>query len=859
MNDEEDPAIASMRAEADYIGGVWIDGEFYAEGKRASRAQTKEEATYGVFGNFEDRNTRSSRIGSASLAKPMRFVGGNLYKSADVANKYREQDGPEDSVAQAAPEDNMNEDDEEPVEKTGLELRREQRLKREKERREREKAEGVGPKKRRPRKVKADREFASFQKLSGGLGLRMLQKMGYEGGALGKHGTGIVNPVKTKLRPQQMGLGYGGYKEKANMTQAELDGTEKPEKTRKQKVQKHTKNDRWKASTKKKGKKRVYKTVDELKEEAEKRATPELVIDMRGPHVRVTSLDKVGDLDNDVPETEDGWTPTGSASTLPELKWNMDALVEHTESEVHKTLDATKNAEKTAASLRSQRKDIFERVEMQKNEASNLESILDGIKSTRQQLSAAGGMPTSNDPLDPARILAGTFESLRSKYAKEFRRYNIERIAYALAVESLTRGLKLWRPLAKSAAPGIVTTLQVAMVCRKWDNALEDGASTMYEDLVQQTLMSPLTLALSSNPVREFADPILLLERIRPALPARVFHYLLTDVVGPRLRMEVSNWSPTRDRVPIHLWMHPWLDVLPKTVLDNLFALIRTKLSDALRGWKPKDASALVLIEPWHPVWSRSDMWNFLTRAIIPKLRALCVRDGGIPVNPSSENPEPFKAVVRWHKVVPHHALVSLLLNGFFPNWVRALHAWLQSPSQENKKKFAQIAKWYKGWKTLFPEPLLGHPVVEAQLRAGLNLMHAAISQKPLRPVLQKLERDFPRQQASLHEEAAKFGETGAGVDAAREAAAQRAAAKAAEASRLRAAAVRAAAGASGGVSFKEALERFAGRIGVEFMPNPKKGFREGCPVYTFGKCNIYFKGQSVYLYMPKQTGGGEW
>uniref|UniRef100_A0A7S2U2W1 G-patch domain-containing protein n=1 Tax=Lotharella oceanica TaxID=641309 RepID=A0A7S2U2W1_9EUKA len=732
------------------------------------------------------------------------------------------------------------EDEDEALPKSALEIRRQARLEREKRRAA---EEGAGRKRPppKPRAVKADKEFGKWAKASGGLGLKMMKAMGYKGGGLGKHAHGIVNPVKSKLRPQQMGLGYGGYKEKANMTQAELDDTEGNEEKKPRAAQKPKKRPgtNWRATGKKKPAKRVYKTVDELKEEAEKRNAPELVIDMRGPHVRVTSLDKVADLNDGTEQIHgDGWTPTGSANTLPELKWNMDALVEHTESDVHKTLQAITNRENTLKALRNQRRVIADRVEKQKKAAESLELIITLVDAARDK--AASINLQEEGCLAQGGVYADTFEMLRERHSEEFQLYGLPRVAFALGAESLKKALRGWRPLAPSASKP--TTLELTAMLKRWRVVLEgdEGTGALYQELLEETVMSKLAIALSSCDVRQFAKPITLLEQLRPALPPPVYRHVLLEYVSPRLRSELANWRPTRDPVPVHTWVHPWLDVLPARALGDLFTQIRTKLSDALRAWQPLDGSALVLIEPWRGVWERRDMWDFLSRSILPKLRHLCSR--GVHVNPQREDPTPFRAVVRWHKVVPLHALVSMLLTDFFPKWIQALVSWLRSPATEGK--FEQILRWNKGWSGQIPDALKAHPLVEAQMRRGLDLMNAAIQNEPLDPILQSMAKAFPAQQEALRREAQRYGEGATAAPAANAGAA----AKKKRRPLL-----------GGDLSVKEVLEKLAGKMGLEFMPNLKKGMRDGCEVYTFGRCNIYIKGQTLFVHVPAKGGGGAW
>lgn len=50
----------------------------------------------------------------------------------------------------------------------------------------------------------------------------MLAKMGWsQGQGLGKSGEGIVNPIETKLRPQNAGIAFGGFKEKTKQAKEE--------------------------------------------------------------------------------------------------------------------------------------------------------------------------------------------------------------------------------------------------------------------------------------------------------------------------------------------------------------------------------------------------------------------------------------------------------------------------------------------------------------------------------------------------------------------------------------------------------------------------------------------------------------
>jgi tuftelin-interacting protein 11 len=62
---------------------------------------------------------------------------------------------------------------------------------------------------------KVDKDFGGFEQHTKGFGAKILAKMGWsKGQALGPSDQqGILNPVEQQLRPNGLGLGYGGFKE----------------------------------------------------------------------------------------------------------------------------------------------------------------------------------------------------------------------------------------------------------------------------------------------------------------------------------------------------------------------------------------------------------------------------------------------------------------------------------------------------------------------------------------------------------------------------------------------------------------------------------------------------------------------
>lgn len=49
-----------------------------------------------------------------------------------------------------------------------------------------------------------------------------------------------------------------------------------------------------------------------------------------------------------------------------------------------------------------------------------------------------------------------------------------------------------------------------------------------------------------------------------PLLPSWILENILDLLVLPKLTLEVEEWNPLTDTVPIHTWIHPWLPLLRK-------------------------------------------------------------------------------------------------------------------------------------------------------------------------------------------------------------------------------------------------------------------------------------------------------
>jgi len=57
-----------------------------------------------------------------------------------------------------------------------------------------------------------------------------------------------------------------------------------------------------------------------------------------------------------------------------------------------------------------------------------------------------------------------------------------------------------------------------------------------------------------------------LVEQSAELIPPNIINQVLENMILPQIQLEVEQWDPLTDLVPIHLWIHPWLPYLSKSV-----------------------------------------------------------------------------------------------------------------------------------------------------------------------------------------------------------------------------------------------------------------------------------------------------
>ena len=604
-----------------------------------------------------------------------------------------------------------------------------------------------------------------FEKHTKGIGMKLLQKMGYKkGGGLGKDGKGMSTPMQTQMRPVGMGMGYGDFKEAGQLNNRRegaaerVDRREESETPRasaatdraaagaREERRKQEANERamWKRRDELRRARREYRTAEEVlaeQERADRAAAenggsaappPMTIVDMRGGSARVvTDLSKLETASSDLNSEE---------LPFPELQHNLRLVVDLAEAEIQ-TADAKIRHEKdTRELLERERARLRENLEDATSAATSVSTLLRDAEAC--EAAARNGTASFSD-------LAESHARMAESHHEAYAAHGLRDLALSHARPGLSRLIgEDWNPLADPKP-------EIAKATRAWRRCLTvpgpprevrrvdafagpaGGPIDLIATLVAEPVAHPIRAALVTKWDPRDPEPALrVLETWDGTLPRAVVEELHASAVLPKLRRAVDEWEPALvSATPAHVWLHPWLPRLGES-LQSLWAPIRHKLGAALAEWHPSDDSALRLLGPWRRVFEPRDWDALLSRAVTPKLEHALLaelvvdRDAGADAAALAASPKaaPLGWVTRWERCLPAKKMVGLLEACFFPKWHRTLHGWLaRRPGTEQPPlDLEQVTRWYLGWKSLFSEDLLAHERVRAQINVALDMMNQA-------------------------------------------------------------------------------------------------------------------------------------
>ncbi|KAF1330240.1 Stip-like protein, partial [Globisporangium splendens] len=698
--------------------------------------------------------------------------------------------------------------------------------------------------------------LGKWEKHTKGFGFKMLAKMGFKG-RLGKDESGVSSTIEVVQRPALMGIGYGNFTEASALKHnrkiaRELKGeTVEEEATRKREEAEGLVEDDtlWRKRKTPVGTKKYKRAADVSRDAqaAKKKARSDVILDMRGPDVRV--LSNVSDAyEVDAQKLEAAKPKLGE-----ELIYNVRMVVNLSQGQIYDLTSKIDTNTENVASLKKEAKLISAQVEMEAVRLRHIEEMMQQMKQLEHVAEAA------REAQNVESIMT-LLSDIRASFPQEFEAYKLHQLVPSLCIpplKALLTSLSLSDVDARSTSVQQYRLIQVFLLAAP---ALQDNKAAgngggvfhhfirekvnstgddIYNFILEETLWPAVSQFVTYQwNVKESPEDCLdFLAIFRPHLSPAFESAFLRQLVLPRLKKECQRWNPQTDTVLIHDWLLPWRPILGDDAMELLYPDIRLTLASALNVWHPSDLSVLAVLSPWKRVWGESEYAKFTHRHVVRKLIRCLHRD--FEINPQNQSLEALMWVLAWKDHLPERQFVALFEGEFFPKWLKVLRRWVtESPN------LMELEKWYRGWKSFFQkQQLANHRQIIIHFHGALVLLEAAAdnfgvldgesSSKSIPALNKGAPSNYQEALVKARNEDPTAAEDGEGNSSTSPSSAFDHLQKNKKKS-----------SSSHAVGLKDVIENLAISHNVMFMP---KGFHDGQQVYVFGKHHILIEQGVVF------------
>ena len=592
--------------------------------------------------------------------------------------------------------------------------------------------------------IKVDPNLGKWEKHTKGIGMKLLAKMGYSGsGGLGAKRKmdadgppkgGISRPVEVVVRPNNLGLGFGNFKEAAKLKanqeiEAEIRGEQLPKvkegkKSEVMGVPSHKSSalpttdelmgqQSWKRGANQKSRKRQKRTIVPYTELLQKEHQP-AIIDMRGP----SSLNA-----------------TGEVPLAAELLHNVSILLNTFENKLHSTSHFLITSTQKLQSLQSDLDGMRQRQAEGRQRISKLQDILRVVDKIDDLFV---GSDVHIGMADNAQLMV---EELRGNLSEEDRSaLQFDQVLVpSLLSPFINSILSEWKPLAESSdkAASIISSL------------LNLGSNSNDSEVVQERKLSILSRDLLPklkasyestqwNPIRDVEAGVALYETLlrsvdrHASLPhlsaedSNVFlsgdpdHISLSDTLArellrktifPKIMRVLSQWKANLDHTGTRVddglesWLLPWLPHLdhPATIsqlLSDLTRKLRSALSCLNRGVVAKEdflRSSMATLRPWRTMLRKENVFDLTSKYITPRV-IKSLSSLSIELNPDQQDWFVVNTLIDLYNtgLMSDLEFVSLVEGGMLATWIEELHSHLHAQAGLNVE---QLALFYCAWK----------------------------------------------------------------------------------------------------------------------------------------------------------------
>ena len=512
-------------------------------------------------------------------------------------------------------------------------------------------------------KPKPDPNLGKWEKHTKGIGAKLLAKMGYTGVGGLQEGKGISKPVQVKVRPANLGLGFGNFKEATHVNRSANSHSKQeggihdnesesltplalPPGISKSSLLPSTtdlmKKQLWR-KRKEQNKKLKHEGVIPFQEVLEKKKVE--IIDMRGKPITAASMaGEAGySVDEAAPQPELG----------EELLHNISLLLNVYESRLfsaNQIMEASKRKDEAQEKDRLAKKRAIEELEKREQKARTTLKLLDEIRHIHDFSS-----------MESIESFQAKLKELRSNFSDEERlRMNFDdTVMPSLYKDALRSMIVEWNvlkvPIKKSRSildliskiipdnnddallvlweDQILPHVASAFSSSEWDPMREsEHAAELYDTIVEfskEAITRMNNSGLSDDQILPFV------EDHEGKMMKLARSLLIEKVIYPRLLNCVNRWvpslSPNRHLShPIHSWILPWIPHLADPSMNEAFQQLlsdcKSKLKSSISFLRKEVnddkkfvQAAFTVLRPWNGILKPKSLESLSSSYIIPK------------------------------------------------------------------------------------------------------------------------------------------------------------------------------------------------------------------------------------------------
>jgi len=763
---------------------------------------------------------------------------------------------------------------------------------------------GLGARKSEP-PIRLDPNLGKWEKHTKGIGMKLLAKMGYKGsGGLGAERTkknvdgvqvkskgGISKTIEVVVRPSNLGLGFGNFKEATKLKvnqqiEAEIRGAELPQEEKPKEIvlkanvsalpstDELLQQRSWKRGQGAKKRPRKVVPYTELLQ-TDKQNT---IIDMRGPSAAMARAPALGS-NQDVPLAE-------------ELLHNVATLLNMYENKLHSSASFAKSAKRKFVSLQADLNEIERQKIGAEERIQKMEKVLEIMNGIENTLKTAGTDDMIDDQVTEQVQQLALILSPEDRSVLKFD----EILLPSLLSPLVQARLESWKPMDDDAGTAELIVSSILQLCAgvgdnemvadrqrsiftrqvlpkiktafestKW-NPIQDAESgvVLYETILKtlEAIISPTTRRRSDDDTNVVFPSELVDETISLTDIAKT--EIIREIVIPKLIRTLALWKPELDSENKELigrldrWILPWIPHLdyPTTFLE-LSNDLRRKLRSALSYLKGRNLNdrdflllSLATLRPWRRIVSVHKLQDLTSNYVTSRL-AKYLSKLDIARNPKLQDWTAinFAFDLVDHLLMTSQEFLSLLEGELLANWATTLHEWLAS---DKEVKLESLADFYFTWRGRLMQPSISDSATVRScglirsdekscliFYTGLVMIHSSLGKatvsldeiRPSKPGHQVvLSRRMKEDRDQNEDELERLQSNG--IDYRKHVISRR---------------------DGGAATFREVVEDFAREREFEFCPRMgANSMKDGKQVFLFGELPVYFDNNVVFVFDQK-------